>query len=71
MEEYRRDKDILQKTFVSVKSRELPVCTLEDELKRPVDRPEVKKMVEEGGKVSRFRKFWKSRTGRDYYPFHR
>lgn len=74
LEEFRRDTDILRKTFVALDNDwPEPKCTLEEEMLPPAYRPSIQKMIEEGRKPHRFKDHhtWKPKTGLDYYPFHR
>ena len=73
-DEYIRDKDIIQQFFLSKTDQmEDFVCegTLDDERKPPAERPSIQRLIEEGRRPPRFKKIWDSRTGLDYYPFHR
>ena len=71
-DEYRRDKDIIQQ-FVLSKTDESFKCaeTLDDELKPPAERPSIQTLIEHGRRPPRFKKIFDSKTGLDYYPFHR
>ena len=74
LDEYKRDTDLLRKSFVSVdtyRDRKDPTCTLEEELLPPSTRPSVQRMIEQGRRPHRYKKFWEHKTGLDYYPFHR
>ncbi len=74
LDEYRRDSDILRKAFVALDQyadRPDPVCTMGEELRSPTTRPSVMKMMEEGRRPHRFKRYWTPRSGLDYYPFHR
>ena len=73
-DEYLRDNDIIQQFFLSKDDGvEDFVCdgTLSDERKPPAERPSIQRLIEEGRRPPRFKKLWDSRTGLDYYPFHR
>ena len=74
IDEYNRDKDIIQHTFIDrSKASEKFECanTLDDERKPPAERPSIQRLVEEGRRPPRFKKLWNPKTGLDYYPFHR
>ena len=53
------------------RTRPDPVCTLDQELLPPSRRPSVQRMVDEGRRPHRYRREWVSKTGLDYYPFHK
>lgn len=72
LDEYRRDKDIIQHTFLSKNVEEPVVCPEMLDLERlpPSERPSVQRLIEQGRRKPRFTKLWDSNTGLDYYPFH-
>jgi len=71
-DEFIRDRNIIQQNFLSKKD-EFFVCpeTLDDEMKPPAERPSVQRLIEQGRRPPRFKKIFDSKTGLDYYPFHR
>ena len=71
LENYGRNSDILKKAILGIHPPEPAHCTLEEEALPPAHRPSVQKMIEEGRKADKFKKFWRSNTGLGYYPFHR
>ena len=72
MDEYNRDKDIIQKYIIAADE---PVVSCpqnyDDELLPPAERPSVNELIKTGRRPPKFRKVWKDKTGLDYYPFHR
>jgi len=74
IDEYNRDKDIIQQFFLSkTNSNEEVLCdnTLDDERKPPAERPSIQKLIEAGRRPPRFSKIFDSKTGLGYTPFHR
>ena len=67
----KRDRDVLKKDFLRVRPPSEPTCTLEDEMKKPSDRPSVQQMIKIGRKAPKYKVFWEPNTGLDYYPFKR
>merc|ERR1711860_458336 len=69
------DNDVLRRNFLSVEKTDLLksglVCTLEDELKSPADRPSIQALIEQGRRPPKFTKPFKFKTGLNYYPFAR
>ena len=72
IDEYNRDKDIIQQFFMA-RTEETFECenTLDLERKKPSERPSIQQLVHEGRRPPRFSKIWNPKTGLDYYPFHR
>ena len=71
-DEYRRDGDIIHQRFFSKVEEEFNCAgTLDDEQKSPAERPSVQKLIEQGRRPPKFKKIFDSKTGLDYYPFHR
>merc|ERR1719322_419234 len=72
IDEYNRDKDIIQQFFLS-RNEETFECenTLDLERKKPSERPSIQQLIQEGRRPPRFSKIWNPKTGLDYYPFHR
>ena len=76
LEIYGRNPNILGRAFIGLNvdgemSAPPVTCTLKDELKTPAHRPSVQAMIKDGRQTNKFKKFWSSRTGLGYYPFHR
>ena len=74
IDEYNRDKDIIQQFFKAKDKDEAQITcpnTLDDERKPPAERPSIQKLVKEGRKPHKFSKIFDSKTGLDYNPFHR
>ncbi|CAH0721696.1 unnamed protein product, partial [Brenthis ino] len=71
-EEYSRDVDIIRQRIYKVQEDAKHGCSLEEELKPPAYRKEVKDMVEIGKtQVNRFTYKFKYNSGLDYYPFQK
>ncbi|CAL8147535.1 unnamed protein product [Orchesella dallaii] len=66
-DEFRRDIDIIRHGFMRIKPEEKFECTLDEEMKPPAYREDVKKMIEEGRKKERFQH--RQMTGLNYNPF--
>ncbi|XP_063602799.1 small ribosomal subunit protein bS6m-like [Penaeus indicus] len=66
-----RDVDLVRRSIFKVESPPQFECTLSEEVKPPVYRSEVQKMIEEADKSLpvNIRKKFKMNTGLDYYPF--
>jgi len=74
IDEYNRDKDIIQQFFLSkTDPNDEFLCenTLDDERKPPAERPSIQKLIKEGRRPPRFSKIFDSKTGLGYNPFHR
>ena len=67
----RFDTNIIRKDFVSVEPRQAAICTLEEEMKPPSERPSVQAMIEIGRKKPKHRRIYKSNTGLGYDPLYR
>ncbi len=66
-----RDTDIIRRNFIREQPKNDPECTMDDEFKRPTDRPSVQNMIAIGRRPPRFTRIFKPKTGLDYYPFFR
>ena len=74
IDEYNRDKDIIQQFFLSKSNtNDEFLCdnTLDDERKPPAERPSIQRLIEAGRRPPRFRKIFDPKTGLGYGPFHR
>lgn len=63
------DQDIVRSTVIKLKSKKAFECTLQDELKPPVYRPEVHQMIKEAEERVPVKEKFQQNTGLDYYPF--
>ena len=72
LDEYRRDKDIIQK-YIVADTEESVSCpqSYDEELLPPAERPSVQELIKMGRRPPKFRKIFKDKTGLDYYPFKR
>ena len=70
VDEYNLDSDILRHAIFKEEPQEQPepVCTLEDELKSPSERPSVQKMIDIGRSPPTYRKIRSRNSGLDYNP---
>jgi len=72
-DEYRRERDLIQSCMFAKDADPPVVCpaSYDAELLPPASRPSVQGLIREGRRPPRFTKIFKSKTGLDYYPFHR
>lgn len=67
----KRDNDIIRNDFVSVKPQQEAVCTLDEEMRPPSERPSVQAMIDVGRSKPKYRRIFKSNTGLGYDPLYR
>jgi len=65
------DLNIIRKDLVSVTPPKEAVCTLEEEMRPPSERPSVQAMIEIGRKKPKYRRIYKPNTGLSYDPLYR
>ncbi|TRY71794.1 hypothetical protein TCAL_01053 [Tigriopus californicus] len=70
-DEFARNQNVLRKSFIEIRPREPVECTLQEELQIPSHRPSVQKMIYQGRQLPKFKQIWDSKTGLDFYPFHK
>ena len=77
-QEFMRDLDIIKKNMFRIETEDTvhpppsPECTLHEEILPPTERPSVQNMIAMGRRVPRTSKLYQnSKTGLDYWPFHR
>ena len=69
-DEFKRDIDLIRTYVVRCEEPMKNECTLEEELKSPAYRDDVKKLIEQGRKIVR-NQFKQNTPGFDYYPFQK
>ncbi len=67
----KRDAQVLQHDLIGVKPKEEPVCTLDEELLPPSQRPSVQAMIEIGRKRPKYRRIFEHKTGLGFYPLYK
>lgn len=67
----KRDGDVIRYDFLGLKPDEEPICTLEDEMKPPAERPSVKAMIELGRQKPKFKRIFHHKTGLGFNPMHK
>lgn len=70
-EEFKLDSDVIRASFFKVRDPEYQPCSLEDELKPPMYRADVKEMIKVADEKAELKKPWTMRSGITYYPFMR
>ena len=67
----KRDANIIRSDFIAVKPDKEPICTLEDEMKGPSERPSVQAMIDIGRKIPRYKRIFSQKTGLDFSPMYK
>ena len=67
----KRDNHIIRDDYVKVKPLQDAVCTLEEEMKPPSERPSVQDMIDVGRAKPRYRTIYKPNTGLGFDPLYR
>ncbi|ODN06149.1 putative 28S ribosomal protein S6, mitochondrial [Orchesella cincta] len=66
-DEFRRDIDVVRNGFVRIRPEENIECTLDEEMKPPAYRQDVKDMIEEGRRREKYK--FQPKTGLEYNPW--